>query len=99
MCQGRLLHEFVLETHGVSSSRHADIDAAATPNSNAVGMVGAFVGGGSSAWNGIHGFAIDNVLSIRLVTASCSILTLAPGSSDPDEAALFNALCGAGHGL
>lgn len=68
------------------------------PNSNAVGMIGAFLGGGSSAFNGIHGFGIDNVLAIRLITASGSILTLTP-SSTGEEASLFNTLCGAGHGL
>ena len=61
-------------------------------------MIGAFLGGGSSAFNGIHGFGIDNVLAIRLITASGSILTLTP-SSTGEEASLFNTLCGAGHGL
>jgi len=61
-------------------------------------MIGAFLGGASSAFNGIHGFGIDNVLSIRLITASGRILTLTP-SSTGEEASLFNTLCGAGHGL
>lgn len=61
-------------------------------------MIGAFLGGASSAFNGIHGFGIDNVLAIRLITASGSILTLTP-SSTGEEASLFNTLCGAGHGL
>ncbi|OCL15050.1 FAD-binding domain-containing protein [Glonium stellatum] len=68
------------------------------PNSNAVGMIGAFLGGASSAFNGIHGFGIDNVLTIRLLTASGSVLTLTP-SSTGEEANLFNTICGAGHGL
>lgn len=81
------------------STAYAYTDTKAVfPNSNAVGMIGAFLGGGSSAFNGIHGFGIDNVLAIRLITASGSILTLTP-SSTGEEASLFNTLCGAGHGL
>ncbi|KAL4876744.1 hypothetical protein BJY04DRAFT_231360 [Aspergillus karnatakaensis] len=69
-----------------------------TPNSNAVGMVGFLLGGGSTALNGIHGLAADHILSVRIITATSRILTLDNSSTD-DEADLFATLRGAGHGL
>jgi hypothetical protein len=68
------------------------------PNSNAVGVIGAFLGGGSGAFNGLHGFAVDHVLSIQLVTASGDVLML-DATSTGDESSLYRALCGAGHGF
>jgi len=76
-----------------------------TPNSDTVGMVGALLGGLSSVVNSIHGFGIDHVHSINIIPFSNSlapedapILTLTH-SSTGKEKALFNVLCGAGHGL
>ncbi|KAF2488509.1 FAD-binding domain-containing protein, partial [Lophium mytilinum] len=71
---------------------------ALTGNSDAVGIAGYFLGGGNSFVTGVHGLAIDHVLSIRVVTASGSAITLTPSSTGA-EASLFAALRGAGHGL
>lgn len=68
------------------------------PNTNSVGIVGAFLGGGSSPFNSVSGLMIDNAVSVRLVTAEGKTLTLGPDSQGA-EAALWNALRGAGHGL
>ncbi|RFU79027.1 6-hydroxy-d-nicotine oxidase [Trichoderma arundinaceum] len=67
-------------------------------NSNAVGVVGSFLGGGNTSVNGLVGWMADNIVSLRLVTASGDIVQLSP-SSTGEELALFNVLCGAGHGL
>ncbi|KAK5990603.1 hypothetical protein PT974_08872 [Cladobotryum mycophilum] len=70
------------------------------PNSNAVGVVGAILGGGNSSQNGVLGWMADNVLSFRLVTSSGAILEdISPSSPAGDQLALYHALCGAGHGL
>ncbi|KAL9114664.1 MAG: hypothetical protein Q9227_001342 [Pyrenula ochraceoflavens] len=61
-------------------------------------MVGAFLGGGSGALNGLNGFAVDHVFSIRLLTASGKVLTVTP-SSIGTEKLLFNTLRGGGLGL
>ncbi|KAM0274452.1 hypothetical protein ACHAQH_007828 [Verticillium albo-atrum] len=71
----------------------------AAPDSNAVGMVGALLGGGSTFLNGLHGFMADNAVSFRLVTADGQAREVCSTSADPDEQDLFHALCGAGHGL
>ncbi len=68
------------------------------PNSNAVGYVGCLLGGGSSTVNGLHGYLIDAVESIQLITADCVKLEVGP-HSEREERILFNALCGAGFGL
>lgn len=68
------------------------------PNSNAVGMVGYVLGGGSSAINGIHSLAIDNLLAVRILTASGAFLTLSPYSLG-HERDLYNVICGAGFGF
>ena len=68
------------------------------PNSNAVGMVGYVLGGGSSAVNGIHSLAIDNLLAVRILTASGAVLTLGPDSLN-GEKDLYNVICGAGFGF
>ncbi|KAG7143141.1 FAD-linked oxidoreductase afoF like protein [Verticillium longisporum] len=69
------------------------------PDSNAVGMVGALLGGGTSSLNGLHGFMAENAVSFRLVTADGRAREVCGTSTDPDERALFHTLCGAGHGL
>ncbi|KAJ9138932.1 6-hydroxy-D-nicotine oxidase [Pleurostoma richardsiae] len=68
------------------------------PNSNAVGMVGCMLGGGNDTLTGVHGLMIDNVVSFRLITAEGKLVEVSE-SSTGDERALFNTLCGAGHGL
>ncbi|KND94327.1 6-hydroxy-D-nicotine oxidase [Tolypocladium ophioglossoides CBS 100239] len=67
-------------------------------NSNAVGVVGSLLGGGTTSQNGLQGFMVDNVLSFRLITAEGKTVE-ASSSSAGEELALFHALCGAGHGL
>ncbi|KAH7110389.1 hypothetical protein B0J13DRAFT_578026 [Dactylonectria estremocensis] len=67
-------------------------------NSNAVGYVGSILGGGIGPFTGLHGYLIDAVESIELITTDGQILDVGP-SSEGEEKALFNALCGAGHGL
>ncbi|KAL4886875.1 hypothetical protein BJY04DRAFT_176742 [Aspergillus karnatakaensis] len=68
------------------------------PNSNAVGMVGFLLGGGSSPFNGIHGLAADNIIELKIITANGRILTLSSSSSG-EEGDLFRTIRGAGHGL
>ncbi|KAF5570901.1 6-hydroxy-D-nicotine oxidase [Fusarium phyllophilum] len=68
------------------------------PNSDAVGFVGCMLGGGNSAQIGRHGWMVDNMVSFRLVTASGDIVEVDSSSKDKEKA-LFNVLCGAGHGL
>ena len=68
------------------------------PNTNSVGMVGAFLGGGSSSLNSVSGFMIDQAIAARVVTAEGKSLILGHDSKG-EEAALWNALRGAGHGL
>jgi len=63
-----------------------------TPNCNCVGTIAALLGGGYGNIMGEHGFAVDNVISMRVVTASGDILT-ASKTSNPE---LFWALRGAG---
>ncbi|KAL6867887.1 FAD-binding domain-containing protein [Trichoderma novae-zelandiae] len=67
-------------------------------NSNAVGVVGSLLGGGNTSVNGIVGWMADSVVSLRIATASGEVLEVG-SSSTGEERALFNALCGAGHGL
>ncbi|KAM0438718.1 hypothetical protein ACHAPT_001475 [Fusarium lateritium] len=68
------------------------------PNSNAVGVVGCVIGGGNTPFNGLHGWMADAVVSFRVITAEGEIIQVST-SSTGKEFALFNALCGAGHGL
>ncbi|KAM0252087.1 hypothetical protein ACHAQJ_007884 [Trichoderma viride] len=70
----------------------------AMANSNAVGVVGCFLGGGNSSLNGLISWMADNVVALRVVTASGGIVQVS-SSSTGKELALFNGLCGAGHGL
>ncbi|KAF2812075.1 FAD-binding domain-containing protein, partial [Mytilinidion resinicola] len=69
-----------------------------TGNSDALGVAGYFLGGGNSFITGLHGLAVDHVLSIRVASASGSVITLTPSSTGA-EASLFSTLRGAGHGL
>ncbi|KAK4556426.1 hypothetical protein LTR86_006570 [Recurvomyces mirabilis] len=68
------------------------------PNSNAVGMVGYVLGGGSSPFNAVKGLAIDNVVMMRVVTAGGVVVEVGPESVG-EEADLFRVLCGAGFGF
>ncbi|PNP50895.1 hypothetical protein THARTR1_08516 [Trichoderma harzianum] len=70
----------------------------AVVNSNPVGVVGSLLGGGNTSVNGLVSWMVDSVVSLRVVTATGEILQVGP-SSTGDELALFNVLCGAGHGL
>jgi hypothetical protein len=67
-------------------------------NSDAVGYVGCVLGGGSATMNGLHGFMVDAVESMQLITTNGIKLEVS-SSSQGKEKALFNALCGAGFGL
>ncbi|KAH8163871.1 hypothetical protein CIB48_g4376 [Xylaria polymorpha] len=66
-----------------------------TGNCNCVGVLGAALGGGYGNLMGTYGFAVDNILSLRVVTADGNIRTVT-AKSDPD---LFWALRGAGPNL
>ncbi|KAI0132547.1 hypothetical protein BJ170DRAFT_680428 [Xylariales sp. AK1849] len=68
------------------------------PNGNEVGVVGAFLGGGGGNFNGVKGFLVDHVVSIKITTADGNTRILT-SSSPGEELALFNTLRGAGHGL
>lgn len=68
------------------------------PNSNGVGVVGCLLGGGNTAWLGIHGWMADIVVSFRVVNSSGDVVEVS-SSSEGKELSLFNALCGAGNGL
>ncbi|CEF75843.1 hypothetical protein FGSG_13755 [Fusarium graminearum PH-1] len=68
------------------------------PSSDAVGFVGCVLGGGSGILSGIHGWMIDNAVSFRVITAKGDIVEVS-SESEGEELALFNAFCGAGHGL
>lgn len=68
------------------------------PNSNAVGVVGCIIGGGNTPLIGTHGWMADLVESFRLATAEGKMIEVS-SSSTGEELDLFNALCGAGHGL
>ncbi|KAM5349394.1 hypothetical protein ACJ41O_005899 [Fusarium nematophilum] len=68
------------------------------PNSNAVGVVGCVLGGGSTTLNGLHGWMADIAVSFCLVAAEGNTIEVSSSSSGKDLT-LFHALCGAGHGL
>ncbi|KAK2610114.1 hypothetical protein N8I77_003569 [Diaporthe amygdali] len=63
-----------------------------TGNCNCVGALGAALGGGYGNLLGEHGFAVDNILELRVITASGEALTVS-STSNPD---LYWALRGAG---
>ncbi|MEM6988781.1 MAG: FAD-binding oxidoreductase, partial [Pseudomonadota bacterium] len=66
--------------------------------SKAVGVSGFTLGGGFSFVSRSHGLAIDNLVSIDVVTVDGEVLTLGAHESDPDRADLFWALRGGGGG-
>ncbi|KAL7937545.1 FAD-binding domain-containing protein [Trichoderma chlorosporum] len=70
----------------------------AVVNSNAVGVVGSLLGGGNTSVNGLVSWMGDSVLSLRVITAAGEAIQVG-SSSTGEELALFNVLCGAGHGL
>ncbi|KAI9146911.1 FAD-linked oxidoreductase azaL [Paramyrothecium foliicola] len=59
-------------------------------NSNAVGYVGSILGGGISPFTGLHGFLIDAIEAIEIITTDGKVREVGP-SSEGDEKALFNA--------
>lgn len=63
-----------------------------TGNCNCVGALGAALGGGYGNLLGEHGFAIDNILELRVITATGEAVT-ASSTTNPD---LYWALRGAG---
>ncbi|PIA90435.1 hypothetical protein CB0940_10917 [Cercospora beticola] len=67
------------------------------PGSNAVGMAGFVLGGGGHHFLGLHGLAVDNVVSFQLITAEGKSI-VASQTSPREEAALFQVLRGAGFG-
>jgi hypothetical protein len=70
----------------------------ATPNTNSVGYVGAFLGGGSSVLNSVNGFIIDHVVTVTLFTSAGEKLVISAESTG-EKNALWHTLRGAGHGL
>lgn len=62
-----------------------------TGNCNCVGVLGAGLGGGYGNLMGLHGFSVDNMLSLNVVLANGSLVTVTPAQTD-----LWWALRGAG---
>jgi FAD/FMN-containing dehydrogenase len=74
------------------------------PSSNAVGMVGALLGGLNHPLVRRHGLGIDCIKSISIIPftrpgGGDTRELIVNEESDGEERRLFNALCGAGHGL
>jgi hypothetical protein len=63
-----------------------------TGNCNGAGTLGVLLGGGYGNLMGQTGFGVDNILELRFVTATGTLLTASP-TQQPD---LFWAMCGAG---
>ncbi|EON95592.1 putative fad-binding domain-containing protein [Phaeoacremonium minimum UCRPA7] len=63
-----------------------------TGSSSCPGLVGVTLGGGVGRYSGIYGLMVDNLQSVRLVTATGQVLTVS-ATSNPD---LFWAIRGAG---
>ena len=63
-----------------------------TGNCNCVGALGAYLGGGYGNLMGLHGFGVDSLLSMNVVTAAGELVTVTP-TSNPD---LWWAMRGAG---
>lgn len=82
---GALISEVVAEAY----ANDAQI---LTGNCNCVGTLGAALGGGYGFLMGLHGFSVDNILSIDVVLANGSAVIVGP-SRNPD---LWWALRGAG---
>ena len=62
-----------------------------TGNCNCVGVLGSSLGGGYGHLLGLHGFAVDNIVSLDVVLADGSLTTVSSANSD-----LFWAFRGAG---
>jgi FAD/FMN-containing dehydrogenase len=52
-----------------------------TGNCNCVGTLGAYLGGGYGNLLGLYGFGVDNILSMRVVTANGTIKTVSSTSN------------------
>lgn len=63
----------------------------ATGNCNCVGILGAILGGGVGHFQGLFGLGVDNLLSMDVVSADGSLITVDPSNED-----LWWALRGAG---
>ncbi|KFA72424.1 hypothetical protein S40288_08036 [Stachybotrys chartarum IBT 40288] len=57
------------------------------------GLVGVSIGAGANHWQGVHGYVMDSILSVRLITADARLIEVSE-DSHPD---LFWAIRGAGH--
>lgn len=64
----------------------------ATGSCSCVGMVGATLGAGVGRYQGFHGLIIDNLLSVRMITAKGEIITV----SAQEHSDLFWGMRGAG---
>lgn len=62
-----------------------------TGNCNCIGALGAGLGGGYGNLLGLHGFSVDNIISLNVVVANGSLVTVTAADKD-----LFWALRGAG---
>jgi hypothetical protein len=75
----------------VVTAAYANNAQVVTGNCNCVGVLGAGLGGGYGNLKGIHGFIIDNIISMNVVLANGSLITVTASNAD-----LFWALRGAG---
>jgi FAD/FMN-containing dehydrogenase len=55
--------------------------------------VGVSIGAGANHWQGVHGYVMDSIISVRLITADARLIEVSE-DSHPD---LFWAIRGAGH--
>ena len=53
-----------------------------TGNCNRVGTLGTILGGGYGNLLGLHGFGVDNLISLNVVTASGSMMTITPKDTE-----------------
>ena len=74
----------------VINAAYANNAQVLTGNCNCIGTLGAGLGGGYGNLLGLHGFSVDNILSMRVVIANGSLITVTPAQED-----LFWALRGA----
>lgn len=63
---------------------------------NAVGIIGAVLGGGIGNFQGLYGPSIDSILSMRVVTAKGDLVEISADSTG-DKKDLWYAMRGAGH--
>lgn len=83
--QGGALDKDVVE------AAYANNAQVVTGNCNCVSIMGAGLGGGYGNLKGIHGFIVDNIISMNVVLANGSLVTVTAAQED-----LFWALRGAG---